>query len=193
MRDCQIRQALRTHLVRRYATTDSGTLVIDELPICRHAARADLAVINGSLLGYEIKSERDTLRRLDSQMAAYDKVFEYATVVAANNHINELLRRVPAWWGVTEAHFSGDRVRLQRLREPGANLGQCPLSICQLLWRDEALDILKVRGLRTGTRGHTRRRLWEKIADAVPLDELRWMVVQRLKARGHWRAVASRT
>ena len=60
-----------------------GTLIIDELPICRHAARADLAVINGHFSGYEIKSDRDTLKRLGSQVDAYCRVFDYVAVVTA--------------------------------------------------------------------------------------------------------------
>ena len=192
MRDSEIRQALRAELASWYASTDPGTLIIDELPICRHAARADLAVINGHLSGYEIKSERDTLRRLEGQKDAYGRVFDYVTVVASAKHVDGLVRLVPSWWGVTEAILSGDSVRFQEVRQPGANRQQCPLSLCQLLWRAEALDILAARDLAGKMRSQPRRRLWEKIAEAVPLDELRQVVAAKLKARGHWRAVASR-
>ena len=193
MRDCDIRQALRVQLACHYRATDPGTLIIEELPICRHAARADLAVINGHLSGYEIKSDRDTLRRIEGQKEAYSRVFDYATVVATAKHIDGLLRLVPAWWGVREAVLSGGSVRFRQVRPPGANPQQCPLSICQLLWRAEALEILAARGLAARMGSRPRRSLWEKIAKTVPLHELREIVAAKLKARGHWRVPASRT
>lgn len=193
MRDWEIRQVLRAQLARRYASTDPGTLIIDELPICRHAARADLAVINGSLSGYEIKSDRDTLKRLERQKDAYSRVFEYVTVVAAATHIDRLLQLVPTWWGISAVVLSEGDVCFRQLRPPRGNPEQCPLAICQFLWRGEALDILEARGLASRMSRQPRRRLWEKIAEAVPLEELRQVVAAKLKARGRWRAAASRT
>jgi hypothetical protein len=193
MHDSEIRQALRARLARRYATTDPGTLIIDELPICRHAARADLAVINGSLSGYEIKSDRDTLKRLEGQKDAYSRVFEYVTVVAAANHVDAVFQLVPSWWGISMVLLSQSEVCFGQLRRPRANPQQCPLSICQLLWRSEAVDILEARGLASTMRSQPRRRLWENIAEAVPLHELRQVVAAKLKARGHWRAAPSQT
>jgi len=193
MWDPEIRQALRAELARRYAGSDPGTLIIDELPICRHAARADLAVINGHLAGYEIKSDRDTLRRLGRQRDAYGKVFDYATVAAAANHTNELSDFLPEWWGIVEVAVSGGRIGFRELRRASLNSQQCPLSVCQLLWRNEALDILEARGLAHRVRSLPRRRLWEIIAGSVPLDELRHLVATKLKARDHWRVGASRT
>jgi hypothetical protein len=193
MRDWEIRQVLRAQLARRYASTDPGTLIIDELPICRHAARADLAVINGSLSGYEIKSDRDTLKRLERQKDAYSRVFEYVTVVAAATHIDRLLQLVPTWWGISAVVLSEGDVCFRQLRPPRGNPEQCPLSICQLLWRSEALHILKTRGLAFKMSSHPRRRLWERIVEEVPLNELRQIVAAKLKARGHWRAGPSQT
>lgn len=193
MRDYEIRQALKAELACLYANVDPGTLIIDELPICRHSARADLAVIDGHLSGYEIKSERDTLRRLEGQKDAYGRVFDYVTVVATGKHTDGLFGLVPAWWGLTEAILLGDTVRFREIRQPAANPQQCPLSMCQLLWRAEALDILAARGLASRMRSQPRRRLWEKIAEVVPLHELRQIIAARLKARDHWRAARSRT
>src|SRR5262245_26146770 len=58
--DAEIRHALRAYLRARYADKP-GTAILDELAICRGQVRVDLAVVNGSVHGYEIKSDRDTL------------------------------------------------------------------------------------------------------------------------------------
>ena len=60
MRDVDIRRALRTRV--RDSDDMKEALVVDELGLCQGRARIDLAVVNSSLHGYEIKSERDTLR-----------------------------------------------------------------------------------------------------------------------------------
>ncbi|WP_052770006.1 sce7726 family protein [Paenibacillus sp. IHB B 3415] len=57
-------------------TLDSTTIVVDELDVCFGSARVDVAVINGRLHGFEIKSESDNLDRLPSQIEFYSRVFE---------------------------------------------------------------------------------------------------------------------
>ena len=76
MRDEDIRAELRIMLRQQ----DGTAVIIDELPLLRGRGRADLAFVNGSLSGYEIKSDRDSLRRLGDQVRHYDTVFEYASV-----------------------------------------------------------------------------------------------------------------
>ena len=63
MRDSEIRNTLRATLLSEHAG-DPTAVVIDELGICQGSARIDMAVVNGSLNGYEIKSDLDTLARL---------------------------------------------------------------------------------------------------------------------------------
>ena len=48
-------------------------MILDELGICRGRVRIDLTVVNGLLHGYEIKSERDTLARLETQADLYGR------------------------------------------------------------------------------------------------------------------------
>src|ERR1700674_1251921 len=71
LRDSEIRAALRAKL-HSIHSQDPETVVIDELSLCQGDARVDMAVVNGSLSGYEIKSDRDTLTRLPRQLAVYE-------------------------------------------------------------------------------------------------------------------------
>jgi hypothetical protein len=48
--------------------------MLDEFGLEHGEVRVDVAVINGELHGYEIKSERDTLERLPRQVKAYSAV-----------------------------------------------------------------------------------------------------------------------
>ena len=61
MRDRDVRQELYRQ-VRTIHALEPDTLFISELVLQRGAARIDLAVINGKLHGYEIKSDADNTR-----------------------------------------------------------------------------------------------------------------------------------
>ena len=53
--------------------------------------KADVVVLNGTGIVYEIKSERDSLSRLQIQIAAYLKVFATVNVIVGENHLDEVL------------------------------------------------------------------------------------------------------
>src|SRR5437867_10015901 len=76
------------------------TLVIDELGLNHGECRADIAVINGKLSGYEIKSDLDSLVRLKRQIRAYDTIFQSASIVVAPRHLRKVIRTVPLHWGI---------------------------------------------------------------------------------------------
>jgi len=62
--------------------------------------KADVAILNGTATVYEVKSERDSLARLDRQIAAYSTVFAKVYVIASESHIDAVLETVPDAVGV---------------------------------------------------------------------------------------------
>ncbi len=94
MRDRDIRQTLRQDLTAKHAD-EPDTLIVDELALCQGMARVDMAVVNGFLSGYEIKSDKDTLTRLPAQCFAYNRVFDYVVIVTATNHLANVLSVLP--------------------------------------------------------------------------------------------------
>lgn len=186
MRDYDIRTALKQKLESINAR-EPDTLIIDEVGLCKGAVRVDIAVVNGTFNGYEIKSERDTLERLPLQEEVYSKTFDTVTIVTSGRHVNKITDRIPCWWGITEALMRRGEVCFQIIRKPEPNPNIAPLSLVQLLWRDEALTVLKERGLAEGMLSKPRRDLWQKIIDNLSVEELRKVVRERLKARENWR------
>ena len=91
--DPEIRQALRFRLSIEHAK-QPDTVFIEEFGICRGQGRIDLAVVNSFLHGYEIKSDRDSLRRLDNQIELYSKVLDRATIVVGKRHLSEALAEI---------------------------------------------------------------------------------------------------
>lgn len=63
-------------------------------------SKADSVILNGTSSVYEIKSERDTLKRLDDQISSYRKVFATVNVIVAQKHLDEVVKSLPSDVGI---------------------------------------------------------------------------------------------
>ncbi|MEX1181163.1 MAG: sce7726 family protein [Cucumibacter sp.] len=187
MRDFDVRLAVKAALAKKYAG-DVRTRIVDEMGIWAGSARIDIAVINGELTGYELKSDRDTLQRLDKQAELYNQVFDRVILVAATRHVDRILERVPAWWGVTVAESAGQHgsVHLRETRPPELNPAIDALQVARLLWRSEALTVLAKHGLDKGFRTKRAELLAMRLAACLPMRTLCGEVRQTLKSRQGW-------
>jgi hypothetical protein len=184
MHDGAIRYALRERLLEEHPDR-ADTLIRDELGLCLGRSRVDVAVINGLLSGFEIKGPRDNLDRLPGQVAAYGEVLDRATIVTSLGQLAKVRQAVPNWWGLWTASESETGVLLTQRRMARPNPGRDPLSVAQLLWRDEVADILRGAGHRVPASA-TRWTLWDHLVEAMPLRPLLEHVRAALKARREW-------
>jgi hypothetical protein len=76
--------------------------------------KADVAILNGTATVYEIKSERDSLSRLERQVAAYATVFAKVYVIAAESHVQAVAKAVPEFVGIMRLNR---RYHISTLRE----------------------------------------------------------------------------
>ncbi len=188
MHDADIRKILHEVEMKRICALDPSTRVIDELGIFEGKFRIDVAVVNGFLHGFEIKSAEDNLLRLESQQAAYNKVFDKLTLVADEHHVEEAMKVVPPWWGLMVAGTRNGSPYVDEIWAPRLNPEVDANAICQLLWKEEALSILSQRKLSSGLRTARRRVLWETLTFSIELNELKEIVRDTLKNRENWRA-----
>ena len=183
-----IRASLKAALEKQYAG-DNKLRIVEEFCIEHGAIRIDIAVVNGILHGYEIKSDRDTLLRLPEQMDAYNSVFDQVTLVAGKQHLFEAINLVPDWWGIIVAKFGSDgSLVLNRIREAGNNVQQRSISIARLLWRSEALRILEEAGKADGWRSKPRELIYERLCTVLDLPSLEEKVREILVFREDWRS-----
>ena len=187
MNDVEIRQNFhRKRLQRQHAQKD--TLVIDELGLNHGKCRADIAVVNGHLIGYEIKSNKDSLRRLKEQVKSYNAVFDKVSVIVGDRYIDSIQKHIPEWWGVIVS-VRGPRgaVNFDIIREAQINKNIDPISIAQLLWRNEAEEILSQKKLPPKILCQPRAVLYEYLIDKLNISELRKFVREYFKKRKNWR------
>jgi hypothetical protein len=180
-RDIDIRKALLSELQQRFSDSEHD-LIVEEFG-CK-AARADVAVINGALHAYEIKSDSDSLDRLPSQVRAYQGVFEYVTLVCGRRLLNRARKTIPRWWGLQEAEHRDGAVILRELRTAKPNPKLNALALARMLWKTEALACLRKRGHREVTSRHSAEEVWAVVADCIPTAALANEVQMAIKARG---------
>lgn len=186
MHDIDVRTVLAAEIERRYKG-DSDTLIIQELGVCAGDARIDLAVVNGKLHGYEIKSDLDTLDRLPLQSLVFNAVFDLVTIVVGAHHLDAARTIVPEWWGIVRAG-PGNPVTLSEVRAPKTNPSPDPMAIARLLWRQEALSLLEKAGLEHGVKSKPRDVIYRRLVESFPLAKLQRLVRNQLKAREGWRS-----
>jgi hypothetical protein len=187
MREYDVKQALYEMEIGRLLEQDPDSLVVDELGIMEGKYRIDVAVISGKLHGYEIKSASDNLERLPAQQESYSRIFDKMTLVADERHVAEAVRIIPPWWGLIAVSIRDGRPHLNEIWPSRQNINIDKLLVCQLLWRQEVLEILTALGLDFGVRTKSRRLMWQRLADSLELDQLRRIIGAKLKARGNWR------
>ncbi|WEV52533.1 sce7726 family protein [Bifidobacterium sp. ESL0704] len=187
MHDFDIRMATWKMIENQSSLMTADAKILNELDICGEV-RADIAVINGHLTGYELKSESDNLDRLPKQIKYYSKVMDYCNLVVAPNHLEQSLQILPDFWGIYVAKTSQKgNVYLRKYRSAHTNKTRIdPSSVVQFLWKDEALDVLRDYGLGKGLYDKQRSDIWDRVVQNFTLSQIRLIVRCKLKDRQNW-------
>lgn len=184
---------IRSALIHNLEISHKGELrtkIVEELGLTHGAARVDVAVVNGILHGYELKSDLDTLIRLPEQIKIYDSVLDKITLVVGKHHLHSAIKMIPDWWGILIAKISksNGKIVFCNIRKPEENPLKDSISIAKLLWREEALDILEQFNQADGIRSKRRQIIYERLAEVLDQKTLRKKVREYLFFRSNWRS-----
>ncbi|WP_144946208.1 sce7726 family protein [Pseudomonas oryzihabitans] len=187
-RDAQVRDALLKKVIAEHVVLQSS-LVIEELGLEHGACRVDVAVVNNSIHGYELKSDSDNLDRLPFQIATYSRSLDKATLVVAEKHLKKSVDLLPDWWGI-KVVTTGSRgaVNISTVRPVSYNSSISPFHLAHLLWRPEVEDILRAKGLPEKLLRTNKAGLYKLLVETSKLSELRKYVRDSLKCRTKWRS-----
>jgi hypothetical protein len=185
--DDQLRSALKLKVLNRYAA-DPHTRIFDEMNIRHGAARIDIALVNGIIHGFELKSDKDSLKRLPHQILMYNSVFDKITLVTTDRHADHAKSLIPSWWGIKIAIPMTENVlEFSDLQEARDNPSPDILAVSKLLWRHEALTLLGEFGEADPLRYKRRALVYARLAEVADLDTVRKRVRRQLKSRETWR------
>lgn len=84
-------------------------------------SRADvLGVIDGEIIGFEIKSDRDSYTRLKTQTADYDELCDVNYLVVGKSHRRWADRHIPPHWGIICVYEETEETGEAQSRADGA-------------------------------------------------------------------------
>ncbi len=185
-KDQDIRSVLNQKLEKKYR--DADTIIINELGLLQGLCRVDVAVINGIIHGYEIKSEADTLERLPLQAEYYSKVMDKLTLVCSESHFDDAIKIIPDWWGIKVAkRTKQNNIKLYTYRTEHKNKNVDPAALIELLWKNEVSDLLIEKGLPNNIIHKNKSFLYELCVNEYSLKDLKDNVRLKLKTRTNWR------
>ncbi len=171
--DCDLRRAMRRQIAESLVPPG---IAIEEFWVPGGGDnRADLAVVDSKVRGFELKSASDNLARLPSQVTAFSRIFDFMTLVADSDHLLQAQGLVPDWWGITEAYAGRWGVSLLQLREPKQNPDVDRIARLMLLWHCDLVVVASHLGF-TGVERMAKAPLRELLSNAVEdigaLDEI---------------------
>jgi hypothetical protein len=103
--------------------------------------RADVAAIGQVTWLFEIKSGRDSLRRLERQVDAFARIGDRCVLVTAQRHLPNATAMLPSWWGIIEVEEEG--VPSMHWHRPAApNPATDRRTLLLMLRKEEALSAL---------------------------------------------------
>jgi hypothetical protein len=87
---------IKSCLVERFIKED----VVAAFEIKANSSRLDFLRINGDTISYEIKSEYDSLKKLEKQVNNYEELFEYNYIVIDKKHLKKAIQLIPKNYGI---------------------------------------------------------------------------------------------
>ena len=181
LRDVDVRQSLAGWLEENHACDQAR--ILHELKVPRPSARVDVALVNGELVSFEIKSDVDSLSRLTSQIPACNSVFDRAYIVTTGRHIKSCLAKIPSWWGIVIACETQKGVFVSEIRKSKINTEWCVRSSLHILTKAELCKIALALCDQAIISSARRDNVVERIASSCDTYFVRKAINEMLKQR----------
>ncbi|XXQ53899.1 sce7726 family protein [Xenophilus aerolatus] len=186
-RDRDVRALVLSTVLAQHAT-DPFARVVEEMGLEHGTCRVDIAVVNGFIHGYELKSEADTLDRLPRQIEAYSRCLDRATLVLGSSHLDPAEKLLPSWWGIKVVERKkGGVLKLSTHRPVRSNPDVSLFHMSHLLWRSEAVEVLRKAGAAPRELAANRATLYGLLVQSLQPTDLRRAIREALKSRANWR------
>jgi hypothetical protein len=160
-------------------------VIVNELRLNVGVVRADIAVVSPEQFWIiEIKSDLDTLLRLDRQQRCYGQLADHVELVVGWRLSARAMRAAPPWWELWLAERKPDStIALIPLRDPAPNPSQKRFVMARMLPVQRTLRMLGERDADHGVRSASRDAIAERAAEVIPIADLRRAIADYLGDR----------
>ncbi|CAN5303795.1 hypothetical protein BH23BAC1_BH23BAC1_22590 [soil metagenome] len=192
MRDFEVRKFIKDTYLKKYSE-DKNSLVVEEVNLYSGASRIDIAVFNCALHAYEIKSDKDTLSRLPSQINYYSKVFEFISVICGSKHYEKIKSLLPSYIGLIVVTKEKKHFCYKLIRKPKKNSFQQVKWILDLLWKEELKLVIEQLEIVKGLSSKSKKIQIEAAASYLDTETASQYVRDLIKMRQNWRVDEQQT
>lgn len=170
LNDKEIREILFDY----YESMGKRLRFFEELNIGKSRADAIL-VLADKLIGFEIKSDVDSLERLPGQIKNYTNYCNENYLVVGTFFLDKAQQILPDTWGIYSCQQTEDNCSLVCVREAQPNPKVKIKNQLSLLWRNELIHIVKkykLGGVTKRNRKKLAELIMEKLEEPVILHEM---------------------
>lgn len=180
---------MRPHVVRAVQSLHPGIRFYDEVGVLvnkqtRYGSGSflDLFGVGDTLVGVEIKSDKDTFTRLQRQASYYEANCD-VTYVAVGERLLKKMHEIPPNFGILLCYDGGDAIQVELVREPTASPPTLE-ALYSLLWRDELIHLLRLHDL---YKGMSKARVYQMLEVLAPLGEVVRPQIKKLLYERDWK------
>ncbi len=179
---------MREILFETYENTGERLRIFEELVIGKSRADAILVKEN-EILGFEIKSDKDSLVRLITQVKNYERFCDKCYIVTGVHYIDRIEDEIPEHWGIYDiTKDENGYLHIEMLREAQRNPKERPTTKLKnqmnLLWRLELIRIVKTYKL-GGVTKRNKKQLRDLIIDKMGKEEAKRLTCDALIERDY--------
>jgi len=128
------------------------------------SSRLDIGRINGKSIAYEIKTELDSLEKLEKQILDYSRAFEYIYIIIHPSHYKKAIEIVPEYCGIILYNLTQTNCKFHYKRKAQKNKNINALDQLSILTKKELKQFKKEFGMFDNTP------IDRKIAEKVILE-----------------------
>ena len=138
-------EQMRSILFEYYEEKGKRLRFFEEFRLGRKTRADALLVTETEMIGFEFKSDKDTLTRLEHQIHDYERFCDRNYLVTGQKYIEKAPEELPEHWGIYLVYLDNEEtLQLECIRKAKPNSKRMRLhNQLRLLWRSELIPIIK--------------------------------------------------
>lgn len=138
-------EQMRSILFEYYESTGKRLRFFEEFCFGRKTRADALLVTESEMVGFEFKSDRDNLNRLEHQIHDYERFCDRNYLVTGQKYKEKAPEEIPEHWGIYLVYLDDKEIlQLECIRKAQPNNKRMRLhNQLRLLWRSELIPIIR--------------------------------------------------
>lgn len=177
-------EQMRSILFEYYESKGKRLRFFEEFCFGRKTRADALLVTEEEMIGFEFKSDKDNLNRLERQIHDYERYCDRNYLVTGQKFKEKAPEEVPAHWGIYCVYLDDEEtIQLECIRKAQPNQKRMRLhNQLRLLWRSELIPIIrkhKLGGVTAKNKLELVRTLEHNLSKEVQRRELLETLIER--------------